>query len=67
MIPGAGDEAGTFVAAAPELAEATYVSAASLVICVERPHIVQVVVYFVPRGMTGTKNRVKYLRILVRA
>jgi hypothetical protein len=29
---------------------------------VTRPHIVQVVKYFVPSGMTGTKNRVKYRR-----
>jgi hypothetical protein len=47
--------------------DATYVSTVSLEICVERPHIVQVVAYFVPRGITGTKNKVKYLRILVRA
>jgi len=42
-------------------------SAVSWLICVPRPHIVHVVTYFVPRGMTGMKNKVKYLRILVRA
>jgi hypothetical protein len=58
---------GPFEGAAPGVADAAYPSAVSLLIWVPRPHIVHVVTYFVPRGMTGMKNKVKYLRILVRA
>jgi hypothetical protein len=53
--------------AASRAAAVAYPSAVSLLICVPRPHIVHVITYFVPSGMTGMKNKVKYLRILVRA
>jgi hypothetical protein len=51
----------------PSLVNVTYASAASFVISAERPHMVQVVAYFVPRGSTGMKNNVNHLRILVMA
>jgi hypothetical protein len=43
-------------------ANATSLSAVSLEINAERPHKVQVVVYFVPIGSTGMKKSVKNLR-----
>jgi hypothetical protein len=49
------------------LIDAVYVSAISFEIRVERPHMVQVMAYVVSSGMTGMKNKAKYLRILVRA
>ena len=47
-----------------EVTEARYWSAPSFVIWVTWPHMVQVVKYFVPRGITGMKNRVKNRRPL---
>jgi hypothetical protein len=49
------------------VADARYWSAPSFVIWVTWPHIVHVVKYFVPSGMIGMKNRVKYRRVLATA
>ena len=50
-----------------EVTEARYRSAPSFEIWVTWPHMVQVVKYFVPRGMTGMKKSVKNRLLLERA